>query len=148
MPEHDLSLHSSPVLGRSPSKVLERVRLRDLSPTSVWVHFTSIVPTASASSRQMDWRRRSVSVDVSSSYSSAELPLTATTSHLIIGASVLLLASSVPRIRKGPMPLMLTAASLGAGSYYARTTYRVRQHRMSEKNFWMTPSYISKPHEI
>lgn len=62
----------------------------------------------------------------------------------ILGTSALLLAASAPRLRRGPMPLMLTAASLGAGSYYARTTYRVRQHRMSDKTFWMTPSHTSK----
>ncbi|EIM86846.1 uncharacterized protein STEHIDRAFT_57297, partial [Stereum hirsutum FP-91666 SS1] len=65
-----------------------------------------------------------------------------------VGASALLLASSVPRLRKGPMPLMLTAASLGAGSYYAKKTYRVRQYRMADKDFWMTPSNMSKPHEV
>lgn len=43
-----------------------------------------------------------------------------------IGASALLLMSSIPRITKGPVPVILALTSAGAGAYYGRTLYDLR----------------------
>ena len=44
----------------------------------------------------------------------------------IIGASAVLLLSSLPRIKKGPVPVMLAATSSAAGAYYGKTLYNLR----------------------
>ncbi|KDN52601.1 hypothetical protein K437DRAFT_277489 [Tilletiaria anomala UBC 951] len=41
-------------------------------------------------------------------------------------ASAVLLASSLPRARKGPVPAVLTATSLAAGAYYGKQVYDFR----------------------
>jgi len=45
-----------------------------------------------------------------------------------LGASALLLVSSIPRITKGPVPVILALTSAGAGAYYGRTLYDLRNH--------------------
>ncbi|PWN97237.1 hypothetical protein FA09DRAFT_339711 [Tilletiopsis washingtonensis] len=46
--------------------------------------------------------------------------------ELALGASAVLLASSVPRIRAGPVPLGLAVASAAAGAYYGKQVYDYR----------------------
>jgi len=43
-----------------------------------------------------------------------------------LAASVLLLASSLPRIRKGPVPLVLSITSSLSTAYYGKTVYDFR----------------------
>ncbi|KAG2141258.1 transmembrane proteins 14C-domain-containing protein [Suillus clintonianus] len=43
-----------------------------------------------------------------------------------LGASALLLLSSLPRITKGPVPLVLAATSSAAGVYYGTKVYNLR----------------------
>ncbi|KAJ7289264.1 hypothetical protein C8J57DRAFT_1277176 [Mycena rebaudengoi] len=43
-----------------------------------------------------------------------------------LGASAILLLSSIPRISKGPVPVMLAAASTMSGLYYGKTLYALR----------------------
>ncbi|KAJ7694618.1 transmembrane proteins 14C-domain-containing protein [Mycena rosella] len=45
-----------------------------------------------------------------------------------IGASAVLLASSAPRMFKGPVPAMLAATSTMSGLYYGKTMYGLRKH--------------------
>lgn len=45
-----------------------------------------------------------------------------------IGASALLLVSSLPRVTKGPVPIILALTSAGAGAYYGKTLYNLRTH--------------------
>ncbi|KAJ6463687.1 transmembrane proteins 14C-domain-containing protein [Mycena polygramma] len=45
-----------------------------------------------------------------------------------IGASAVLLASSAPRLLKGPVPSMLAASSTMSGLYYAKTAYNMRDY--------------------
>lgn len=45
-----------------------------------------------------------------------------------IGASALLLLSSLPRVTKGPVPIVLALTSAGAGTYYGKTLYDLRTH--------------------
>ncbi|KAF9005987.1 transmembrane proteins 14C-domain-containing protein [Cyathus striatus] len=45
-----------------------------------------------------------------------------------LGASALLLLSSIPRVTKGPVPAVLATTSAGAGFYYAQTLYNIRGH--------------------
>lgn len=43
-----------------------------------------------------------------------------------VGASAVLLASSAPRMFKGPVPAMLAATSTVSGAYYGKTLYALR----------------------
>jgi uncharacterized membrane protein (UPF0136 family) len=43
-----------------------------------------------------------------------------------VGASALLLLSSLPRITKGPVPIVLAATSSAAGVYYGTKVYNLR----------------------
>ena len=43
-----------------------------------------------------------------------------------VGASALLLLSSLPRIAKGPVPVVLAATSSAAGVYYGTKVYNLR----------------------
>ncbi|KDR80580.1 hypothetical protein GALMADRAFT_60688, partial [Galerina marginata CBS 339.88] len=45
-----------------------------------------------------------------------------------LGASAVLLLSSLPRFSKGPIPAMLTITSASAGFYYGNTVYNLRSH--------------------
>ncbi|KAF9531730.1 transmembrane proteins 14C-domain-containing protein [Crepidotus variabilis] len=45
-----------------------------------------------------------------------------------LGASALLLLSSIPRVSKGPVPATLAATSALAGFYYGSTVYNLRNH--------------------
>ncbi|KAF7356189.1 hypothetical protein MVEN_00950200 [Mycena venus] len=45
-----------------------------------------------------------------------------------LGASAILFASSVPRLRKGPVPVMLAASATMSGAYYGKTLYALRKH--------------------
>lgn len=45
-----------------------------------------------------------------------------------LGASALLLLSSLPRVAKGPVPAILAATSTAAGLYYGKTLYELRNH--------------------
>lgn len=36
--------------------------------------------------------------------------------------------SSLPRVTKGPVPLVLALTSAGAGAYYGKTLYDLRYH--------------------
>ncbi|KAG9312857.1 transmembrane proteins 14C-domain-containing protein [Chiua virens] len=45
-----------------------------------------------------------------------------------LGASAILLLSSLPRITKGPVPVVLALTSAGAGAYYGKTLYELRSH--------------------
>jgi len=42
------------------------------------------------------------------------------------GASALLLLSSLPRVTKGPIPIVLAVTAAGTGVYYGKTLYAVR----------------------
>jgi len=44
-----------------------------------------------------------------------------------LGASALLLLSSLPRVTKGPVPAVLTATSTATAVYYGRKVYALRQ---------------------
>ncbi|KAI0940931.1 hypothetical protein AcV7_003171 [Taiwanofungus camphoratus] len=44
-----------------------------------------------------------------------------------LGASALLLLSSLPRVAKGPVPAVLTATSTASALYYGRIVYILRQ---------------------
>ncbi|KAJ6614144.1 transmembrane proteins 14C-domain-containing protein [Mycena sp. CBHHK59/15] len=44
-----------------------------------------------------------------------------------LGASAVLLLSSVPRVSKGPIPAMLAATSTMTGFYYGKTLYALRR---------------------
>ena len=43
-----------------------------------------------------------------------------------LGASAVLLLSSLPRVAKGPIPLVLAVTAAGAGGYYGKTIYALR----------------------
>lgn len=43
-----------------------------------------------------------------------------------LGASALLLLSSLPRVTKGPIPVVLAVTAAGAGAYYGKTLYGIR----------------------
>ncbi|KDQ61338.1 hypothetical protein JAAARDRAFT_149982 [Jaapia argillacea MUCL 33604] len=43
-----------------------------------------------------------------------------------LGASALLLLSSLPRVSKGPVPVVLAATSTVTGLYYGKTVYGLR----------------------
>ncbi|ETW79027.1 hypothetical protein HETIRDRAFT_441147 [Heterobasidion irregulare TC 32-1] len=43
-----------------------------------------------------------------------------------LGASAVLLLSSLPRFAKGPVPALLTVTSAATGAYYGRTIYNLR----------------------
>jgi len=45
-----------------------------------------------------------------------------------LGASALLLLSSIPRVTKGPIPALLTVTSAATGVYYGKTVYNLRQN--------------------
>jgi len=45
-----------------------------------------------------------------------------------IGASAILLLSSLPRITKGPVPAILAATATVSGAYYGNTFYALRKH--------------------
>jgi len=40
-----------------------------------------------------------------------------------LGASALLLLSSLPRVAKGPIPIVLAVTAAGSGVYYGKTLY-------------------------
>ncbi|TFY54013.1 hypothetical protein EVJ58_g9116 [Rhodofomes roseus] len=44
-----------------------------------------------------------------------------------LGASAILLLSSLPRVAKGPIPAVLTATSTATAVYYGRKVYALRQ---------------------
>ncbi|TEB33197.1 hypothetical protein FA13DRAFT_1730958 [Coprinellus micaceus] len=44
-----------------------------------------------------------------------------------LGASALLLLSSLPRVAKGPVPLVLAVTSASSGFYYGKTLYALSQ---------------------
>ncbi|PSR74322.1 hypothetical protein PHLCEN_2v9939 [Hermanssonia centrifuga] len=44
-----------------------------------------------------------------------------------LGASALLLLSSLPRVSKGPIPAVLTVTSAASAYYYGKTVYALRQ---------------------
>ncbi|KAF8627838.1 hypothetical protein AX15_004255 [Amanita polypyramis BW_CC] len=43
-----------------------------------------------------------------------------------LGASALLLLSSLPRVAKGPVPALLALTSAASGAYYGRLLYNLR----------------------
>ncbi|RDB23587.1 hypothetical protein Hypma_009048 [Hypsizygus marmoreus] len=43
-----------------------------------------------------------------------------------LGASAILLLSSLPRVAKGPVPAVLTVTSAATGLYYGKTVYDLR----------------------
>jgi len=45
-----------------------------------------------------------------------------------LGASSLLLLSSLPRVTKGPIPIVLAVTAAGSGFYYGKTLYGLRGH--------------------
>ncbi|KIK79712.1 hypothetical protein PAXRUDRAFT_160530 [Paxillus rubicundulus Ve08.2h10] len=45
-----------------------------------------------------------------------------------LGASAILLLSSLPRVTKGPVPALLAVTSAGAGAYYGKTLYGLQNH--------------------
>ena len=45
-----------------------------------------------------------------------------------LGASALLLLSSLPRVAKGPIPVILAVTAAGSGVYYGKTIYGIRNH--------------------
>lgn len=45
-----------------------------------------------------------------------------------LGASVLLLVSSLPRVAKGPIPVVLAVTAASTGVYYGKTVFDVRNH--------------------
>lgn len=46
-----------------------------------------------------------------------------------LGASTLLLLSSLPRMAKGPVPAVLAISSAVVGAYYGKTLYVLRNHQ-------------------
>ena len=44
------------------------------------------------------------------------------------GASTLLLLSSLPRVAKGPIPVVLAVTAASTGVYYGKTVYALRNH--------------------
>jgi len=44
------------------------------------------------------------------------------------GASTLLLLSSLPRVAKGPIPIVLAVTATGTGVYYGKTIFAIRNH--------------------
>jgi uncharacterized membrane protein (UPF0136 family) len=52
-------------------------------------------------------------------------PRTSADSNPFIGASALLLLSSLPRVTKGPIPVVLAATSTATGMYYGRIWSKV-----------------------
>ena len=46
--------------------------------------------------------------------------------HANPGASTLLLFSSLPRVTKGPIPIVLAMTAAGSGIYYGKTLYALR----------------------
>ena len=47
------------------------------------------------------------------------------------GASALLLISSLPRVTKGPIPIILAVTAAGTGAYYGKTLYAIRNQVQS-----------------
>ncbi|KAJ7576905.1 transmembrane proteins 14C-domain-containing protein, partial [Mycena floridula] len=47
--------------------------------------------------------------------------------EVALGASAILLLSSIPRFRKGPVPKLLAVTSVTTGAYYANTLYQLRR---------------------
>lgn len=45
-----------------------------------------------------------------------------------LGASSVLLLSSLPRVTKGPIPVVLAVTAAGTGFYYGKTLYGLRNH--------------------
>ncbi|KAF8159609.1 transmembrane proteins 14C-domain-containing protein [Crassisporium funariophilum] len=45
-----------------------------------------------------------------------------------LGASAILLLSSLPRVSKGPVPAILALTAAASGSYYGKTVYNFRSH--------------------
>lgn len=43
-----------------------------------------------------------------------------------LGASALLLLSSLPRVTKGPIPIVLAVTAAGTGVYYGKTIYAIK----------------------
>ena len=52
--------------------------------------------------------------------------LTILTLVIQLGASALLLLSSLPRVTKGPIPIVLAVTAAGTGVYYGKTIYAIR----------------------
>ncbi|KAI0251714.1 transmembrane proteins 14C-domain-containing protein [Lactifluus subvellereus] len=52
---------------------------------------------------------------------------TANSLETALGASALLLLSSLPRFAKGPVPAVLTVTSAATGAYYGKAIYKLRQ---------------------
>ena len=48
-----------------------------------------------------------------------------------LGASTLLLLSSLPRVTKGPIPIVLAVTAAGTGIYYGKTLYAIRNQVQS-----------------
>jgi len=46
--------------------------------------------------------------------------------HLVLGASVILFLSSLPRVAKGPVPAALTVLSAATGAYYLQSVRALR----------------------
>ena len=44
------------------------------------------------------------------------------------GASSLLFLSSLPRVTKGPIPIVLAVTAAGTGLYYGKTVFGLRAH--------------------
>lgn len=43
-----------------------------------------------------------------------------------LGASAVLFLSSLPRVTKGPIPIVLAVTAAGTGVYYGKTIYAIR----------------------
>ncbi|KAI0258934.1 hypothetical protein BC834DRAFT_670409 [Gloeopeniophorella convolvens] len=50
-----------------------------------------------------------------------------------LGASALLLATSLPRAARGPVPAMITLMATATGAYYAQTVYNMRRRERDEE---------------
>ena len=65
-------------------------------------------------------------LDVALGQSTSIIRIPANTHVFPVGASALLLLSSLPRIAKGPVPVVLAATSSAAGVYYGTKVYNLR----------------------
>lgn len=110
----------SQVLGAFPLMYLAST---PLTYPTVSVYSTSGVQTKSAGGSQTVLRVLWVSVHVIGALGSFLAYLLTSTSA---AASALLLLSSLPRVTKGPVPIILSATSATTGAYYGKLLYNLR----------------------
>lgn len=104
---------------RRVAHICHAIESRFSNRFKVWVYCISGAPTTFVREPQMDLKVQLVSPRFKSR--SVELIVG-------IGASAILLLSSLPRIAKGPVPAILAATATVSGAYYGNTFYALRRH--------------------